>query len=207
MILPFLVAEIILWGVIGGSLFFSFFAFMDSIREYHDVKFGYEQARIRFSNGRVRVAEFRKHAGLWYVIGFGMMVPVFILVAYRNFADPPDPDDTLLLASLTRILALFVVFSFWRTMRGQRQIRRVLREADEIREIKNDIHKVKHVADKTYAEVRDVNEKVSEQHKSREESDAAREVSDAARAKADEARAVSDEAREVSDRAREEDRG
>lgn len=147
----------IFWLSLTGSLVFSVLAAVDSWREYFAVRYGHEQAKILFVNGRVKIARFRRANGFWYVIGFNAMAAVFVLVAYRAFVEPPEVSDRLMAAAATRLLALLVVVAFWRTMRGQRRIRKELEDATDI---KQDVQRVHEMQQKTYEKVESIDERL-----------------------------------------------
>lgn len=156
MTLPEPLALAIFWVALAVSLLFSLFAAYDSWGEYLDVRWTHRRAQELFSNGRLRIARFRRVAGFWYAVGFNAMALVFGLVAYRAFTEPPEPDDALVLPALTRIFATLVVVSFWRTMRGQRRIRAELAEAADI---KRDVRDVQGVVEDTNERVREMQER------------------------------------------------
>ena len=159
MTLPEPVAFGIFWAALAVSLLFSVFAAYDSWKEYRDVRWTYQRAKELFTNGRLRIARARSVGGFWYLVGFNMMAAVFILVTYRAFTEPPDPDSTLILSVLTRIFAVFVVLAFWRTMRGQRRIRA---ELDESEDAALGMRKVQAMQERTYEEVIKQGEQIDE---------------------------------------------
>jgi hypothetical protein len=151
-------ATVILWGVIAASIILTGLAAIDSLREYRDVRFGYRRAKVLFVNGRIRIALYRKKAGLWYVVGFNAFFFLTLLATYRTvfLQEPPSGSDAVVV-SVLRILYLIVVFSFWTTMRGQRRVRKELAEAADI---KQDVREVREIQEKTYERVEIIDEKL-----------------------------------------------
>jgi TRAP-type C4-dicarboxylate transport system permease large subunit len=148
----------VLWGVVLLSISVSILALSDAIREYVVVRRTHIQAKRLFSNGRVRIARFRRRMVFWYLAGFALLLLFTLLASYRNLVvDPPEAANVATLITTIRVLFLGLVVAFWLSMHAQREIRHELMEAADIKE---GVQEAQHMQERTYEKVEAIDEKL-----------------------------------------------
>lgn len=118
-------ASILAWATIYQWLAIALIFTFDSWRVHFRTARLLRTARA-VGNGMVVVAEVRNRISWWYIVGSCLALALGFLGAYSASSLEAPPPDTRIVGAIIREGIVIMLFSFWRTKRGNVRLFRLM---------------------------------------------------------------------------------